>query len=59
MSANPIVKTLNVLKDGLSGFLPGWEGASFYAFAFESAKETFHSSVIITVTDSGHTHDDP
>jgi hypothetical protein len=59
MPANPIVKTLDVLKDGLSSLLPGLEGGAFDTLAFERAEETFHRRVVGAITRSTHTGHNP
>src|SRR5258708_2392507 len=49
MPANPVVKTLDVLKDDEPYLLPGLEILTINAFPFEGAKETLHRRVIITI----------
>ncbi len=56
MPPNPIVQTLDVLKDGLSSLLPTLEGAPLDPFAFERAEEALHGCVIITVAHLTHAH---
>lgn len=52
MSANAVVKTLAVLKDGLSGLCPGLKRAMLNAFPFECAQEALHGGMIVAVPDA-------
>src|SRR5439155_23536082 len=54
MPANPVVKTLDVLKNGLSCLLPSLELVTLDTFAFECAEETFHGGIIVAVACSAH-----
>jgi hypothetical protein len=49
MPTNPIVKTLDVFKDGLSGLLPRLKGAPLDTRALERAEEALHRGVVIAV----------
>ena len=58
VAALSIVKTLDVLKDDEPGLLPTVEIVTINAFPFESAEETLHRRVIVTVARSTHAHHD-
>lgn len=58
MPTKTIVKTLHILKDGLSGLDSALKAMSVNAFALERAEEALHRSVIITLARSTHADND-
>lgn len=58
MTTNAIVKTLQVFKDGLPGFLPRGEPHAINALPFERAKKAFHGGIVVTVACSAHADQD-
>ena len=49
MPANPIVKTLDLLKSGRAGLLPRVKGVALHTLTFERTKKTLHGRIIVTI----------
>ena len=58
MTANRIVKAFDVTKNISFSFLAGLVVLSEHLITFESAEETFHDSVIVTISGAAHADDD-
>ncbi len=58
MSAKPIVKTCEVLKNGLPGLLPSGEECVSHTRPFERAEKAFPGRVVVPVSRSAPTHHD-
>jgi len=60
MTAGLIVKSLQVLKDRDSGFLPSRKRVPLGAqFRFQRGKETLHDGIVLTIAGTAHRAPNP
>ena len=52
-----VVEDLDILKDDLTGSLPGGEALAVNKFHFQGAPEAFHGGIVITVAAATHRSD--